>query len=531
MWGLILLAAAVWWTVATREDRPGTKAASGLPWRGWLTPDSIRGGRYSSWVVAELVLDVVAVLSTGYWSSPFVFCLMVAPIAAGFDGGFAPAARNAVIALAAVGIPSVVTVPDANALQVTAQWSVELLLVAMVAGYTHHLFGEAEKRHSRTLDRVGQLTEANALLISLHRLAQTMPASLNLDEVLGSTVSRLRGLVDCDVTSVLLRDEASSRWVVVVGEGTRISGALTDEELPVPLRAATGSSVASLVVSLSPGEGVGVDLLSRSGLYAPLRSRGTLVGLVALEHHEPGRYGRRELGVLDDFIGPAALAIDNARWFARLRAMGADQERTRIARDMHDRVGQALAGVGFRLETAAKRASDTTLGEELHDLKREVRNVLGEVRETLCDLRTDVSDERGLADTLEAFLQRVRNRSDMTVVFENDSYGRLPLAQERELWRIAHEAIVNVERHAGARRLDVTWESDGRSALLVVSDDGHGFTSGRDGRLDSYGILGMRERADAIGARLEIASGPLGTTVRCELVGARHDAGAALCGP
>ena len=89
---------------------------------------------------------------------------------------------------------------------------------------------------------------------------------------------------------------------------------------------------------------------SRSGLYAPLRARGALVGLVAIEQHEPGFYGRRELRLLDGFVEPAALAIDNARWFARLRTIGADEERVRIARDMHDRVGQSLAFVAFKLD-------------------------------------------------------------------------------------------------------------------------------------------------------------------------------------
>jgi signal transduction histidine kinase len=523
VWGMLLLANALWWTLAAR-----TSSARSQRWRQHLprrlVPEPAAEGRSNSWILAELVLDVVAVVSTGYWDSPFVFCLMTAPIAAGFDGGFGPAARSALIAGLAVGIPSIVTLPQTDALQATGQWSVELLLVALVAGYTHQLFGQAEKRHSLNLDRIGQLTEANALLISLHRLAQQMPASLNLEEVLASTVSRLRGLVECDVAAVLLRDHANSRWVIAVGEGTRLSGPLTDDELPGPLAAATTSSVASLMVSLSPGEGVGVELLSRSGLYAPLRARGALIGLIALEHHEPGRYGRRDLGLVDGFTEPAGLAIDNARWFARLRAMGADQERTRIARDMHDRVGQSLAGVGFRLETLARRTRSEPLRNELEELRAEVRGALGEVRETLCDLRTDVSDGRGLADTLEGFLQRVRGRGEMDIRFDNDSYGRLPLAQERELWRIAHEAITNVERHAGARHLRVTWESDGRSASLVVADDGRGFTIGRDGRIDSYGILGMRERADAIGAGFQIASGPDGTTVRCELLGATTDA-------
>jgi signal transduction histidine kinase len=140
------------------------------------------------------------------------------------------------------------------------------------------------------------------------------------------------------------------------------------------------------------------------------------------------------------------------------------------------------------------------------------------VRDTLADLRTDVSDQRGLVDTLQAFLQRVESRSGLEVCFTDEASARLPVVQEREIWRIAHEAIVNVERHSRAETLTVRWTCDGSQAVLTVADDGRGFSVARSGRMGSYGITGMRERADAIGARLEIDSGPqTGTTVRCRM--------------
>jgi signal transduction histidine kinase len=143
------------------------------------------------------------------------------------------------------------------------------------------------------------------------------------------------------------------------------------------------------------------------------------------------------------------------------------------------------------------------------------------VRDTMSDLRTDVSDQIGAADVLRGFLDRVSERSSLDVHLEAYGAGRLPLVQEREMWRIALEAVTNVEKHSGARQLSVRWDCDGSRALLEVSDDGHGFDVGRDGRADSFGILGMRERADAIGATLDIVSGPKGTTVRCRLLGLR----------
>jgi signal transduction histidine kinase len=144
--------------------------------------------------------------------------------------------------------------------------------------------------------------------------------------------------------------------------------------------------------------------------------------------------------------------------------------------------------------------------------------VVSEVRETLYDMRTDVTEERGLVDALGSFLDRVRDRARVVTSFRHEESGRLPVLQEREMWRIAQEAVTNVERHANASRVSVQWRCDGTNALLVVADDGRGFPVGKAGRLDSYGMVGMRERADAIGAVLEFDSTEgRGTTVRCRL--------------
>ena len=87
------------------------------------------------------------------------------------------------------------------------------------------------------------------------------------------------------------------------------------------------------------------------------------------------------------------------------------------------------------------------------------------------------------------------------------------------MWRVAQEALTNVERHSRATRARVLWRCNGDSAALEVTDNGVGFPDGKAGRLDSYGIMGMRERASSIGAALEVTSKPdEGTRVRCSLV-------------
>src|SRR5258708_34995961 len=121
------------------------------------------------------------------------------------------------------------------------------------------------------------------------------------------------------------------------------------------------------------------------------------MGFLALEQREENHFARREVEMLTGFVEPVALAIDNARWFSRLRTVGADEERTRIARDLHDRVGQSLAFVAFELDRISRQVTGDPVEAELRRLREDVGRVVTEVRDTLYDLRTDVSEREPLS--------------------------------------------------------------------------------------------------------------------------------------
>lgn len=476
-------------------------------------------------VVAEVAIHVLAVAATGYWASPFVFSLLSAIIVAGFARGFAFSLRIGGASALAVTLPMLAASTDlAVDVRLSAQWSLLLALVALVAGYARRITGDADRRHTLALDRLGRLADANALLFSLHQVAQSLPASLDLDEVLESTMSRLRGLIGFDAAAVLLHDDTDHTWIVGRREGTRLPSRLRTDELPPPLVRAVESGRTVVVANLLQGGGPGLSPSAGAGVYAVLMARGSVIGLVSVEWQRADRVRDRDVELLEGLAEPAALALDNARWFSRLRTVSADEERLRIARDLHDRIGQSLAYLAFELDRITKHhGGGRDVGPALEGLRGDVRGVIREVRDTLYDLRTEVSEGRDVAATLDAFLDRVRERSSLAVTLDAGGSARLPLPQERELWRIAQEAIVNVERHAGATELYVRWRADGRTAELEVTDDGVGLPNGRAGRLDAYGILGMRERAASIGATLVITSAPgRGTTVRCLLGTAEH---------
>lgn len=467
-------------------------------------------------VSIETLLTTAAVIMTGGWGSSFAFCLVTIPIIVGLARGLWGLAIAAAM-VAAISTAEVLR--DDELTSDASQWAAELVLVALIAGYARRILGENEEERSRNLSRIGQLADANALLFSLHRVAQSLPASLDIDEALDATMGRLHDLFDFDAAALLVLDDTDGSWLVARRHQMRLPGRLTTEELPRPLQRAVALRTLVIEANLLASGGPGLAPSLTSGLYNVLVARGAVIGLVSIEHDKADHFTERDIELLEGFAEPAALALDNARWFGRLRTVGAEEERSRIARDLHDRIGQSLAYLAFELDRIVKYHSrGEDVGDPLVQLREDVRSVISEVRDTLYDLRTDVSEAQGFLTTLELFAARVRERAQFEIRVRAEDRGRLPIPQERELFRIAQEALVNVERHAKASHVTIVWRCDGRSAELFIIDDGVGFGVGRSGRLDSYGLMGMRERAASIGARLDIESSPgHGTRIRCRV--------------
>lgn len=471
-------------------------------------------------LLIEVALTVLAVAATGLWDSPFAVSLTIPIVVAGFARGHVYAVR--VAGISALLPTTAVFWRDGiglDVLQTVSQWGLILVVVGLIAGQTRRISGEADRQHTLAMNRMERLTDANSLLYSLHRVAQTLPASLDLNEVLDTTMGRLRSLFDFHSAALFVFDETDASWQVMRSEGTSLPRRLGPTMLPDPLKTAIAQNRLVDISDLAAASTGGMSNEARSGLYTTLTARGQIIGLLALEHRDPDHFGERTIQMFNGFVDPVALAVDNARWFGRLRTMGADEERTRIARDLHDRIGQAMAFLAFELDRLIKghdRGED--VGPSLDQLRDDVRGVIREIRDTLSDLRTDVSDRKGFEDTIEAFAERLAERSGLNIALSIEASNRLPIMQERELWRIAQEALVNVERHAEAENVTVNWVTDGRNGLLEIIDDGRGFTLGESGRADSYGLVGMRERAASVGASLEVDSASNGgTIIRCLL--------------
>jgi two-component system sensor histidine kinase UhpB len=202
---------------------------------------------------------------------------------------------------------------------------------------------------------------------------------------------------------------------------------------------------------------------------------------------------------------------------ARAALAAQERERTRIARELHDEVGQALTAVLLQLERTSRRA-DAPLRDEMDEAREGLRTSLEDVREIARRLRPEALDDLGLASALAALTNDLARRTGVRVERRLATDLRaLEPDEELVVYRVAQEALTNVARHSEAQQASVTLARTGaQEVTLTVRDDGCGFDAAAHAR--GTGLRGMRERAVLIGASLDVESRPgHGTTVRLRL--------------
>src|SRR4051812_30145055 len=197
----------------------------------------------------------------------------------------------------------------------------------------------------------------------------------------------------------------------------------------------------------------------------------------------------------------------------RLVLRAQEEERKRVARDLHDEVNQALTAILLRLQALMHDAPSPELTGELAELKRLVNQAMEELLQPARQLRPTALDDHGLMPALEGQVRRFGDQYGIEARLHAEGTAeRLGDDQQIVVYRVAQEALANVARHARASQVDVDLVAHDSGVALTVSDDGIGFHSG--GRPTGLGLNGMAERARLVGGELKIRSEPgEGTTV------------------
>ncbi|MEV0807394.1 GAF domain-containing sensor histidine kinase [Micromonospora sp. NPDC050200] len=391
-------------------------------------------------------------------------------------------------------------------LAVCAQWLILAGLGLYAAGTLHQVMrvrGEGKPQ---------PYAEATRLLTQLRTVARQLPgATLDPGGISEHLLEELRTVAPNNRAAVLSAS-GGGRLVVLAQVGVdRVDWETTLD---------ADSAIADAWASQQPQTAARSQARSHRGgdvsaLIVPLVAGVRTVGLVVLEADAAHAYPPPVVSRVTALTGPAALRLEAALLFDEVRSLATNEERQRLAREIHDGVAQELVMVGYGIDNALATVYDDAeeTAEGLRTLRGEVTRVITELRLSLFELRSEVDRHGGLAAAIAEYARTVGASGGLRVHLSLDeSTARLPAATEAELLRIAQEAVTNARKHAGAANLWVTCEVDPPYARIEVSDDGHGIGDQHtDGH---YGLAIMAERAERIRGRLEIRPRqPSGTTV------------------
>jgi len=198
--------------------------------------------------------------------------------------------------------------------------------------------------------------------------------------------------------------------------------------------------------------------------------------------------------------------------FQQVRRLAILEERDRLAREMHDSLGQVLGFVNLKAKVAEDLIARGRPGDasvELSQMRAAVQEAYEDVRQAILSLRT-TPQARGLVAGLQDYVERMREQTGLAIRLETSEELRLPPAVEAQVIRIVQEALTNVRKHARARSVEIRFAREGAAAVVSIVDDGRGFdvaaVEGAKGM--RFGLLTMKERAQSIGGRLEVTSAP-----------------------
>ncbi len=378
-----------------------------------------------------------------------------------------------------------------------------------------------------------RLWQSTQRLKTLHMIDQAILAAQSPEAIAQAALRYMRELAPCRAATVTVFDFVERQAVVLAVEASAamsflrvahqpldmfLSLATLQQGLPFTMEDLQNLSTPSLLHQQGLKEGL------RSYLSVPIMVQHTLIGALNLFSDRPRAFVPEVVDVAREVGSQLALALQNARLFAQVRAgaeslrlmsqqivRAQEDERRHIARELHDEVGQSLTAALLNLQMLS---SLTDLGEvpaRLDDSMSLIDRVLQQVRRLSLDLRPALLDDLGLAPAIKWLLHRQAERAGFIAHFAaNPADTRFASDLETTCFRVAQEAITNIVRYARARHVSVELGWDASQLWLVVRDDGLGFdvaaAQARAARGQSAGLLGMQERVGLLGGQMRIES-------------------------
>ncbi|MBI4495068.1 MAG: GAF domain-containing sensor histidine kinase [Chloroflexi bacterium] len=383
--------------------------------------------------------------------------------------------------------------------------------------FAESIFGVIDRMQVR-------LAQQNREMLALHEAGLAISGELGLEAVLQKVVDQARELVGSRYGALsLVKEEGGIEAFLTSGlsaeERARI-GALPEGRGLLGVVLNEGQRLRLADLPRDP-RAAGFPLHHppmHSLLAVPIITRGRALGNLYLTEKETAQeFSADDEETLVRFATQAALAIENAHLHRQVKELAITEERDRIAREMHDSLAQVLGYVNTKAQAAQellRSGQPERAAAQIGQLAEAARAAYADVRESILGLRTSLGPDIELLDALNDYLVHWQEQSGVTaelVTTSADGFDPpLPPAAELQLLRIVQEALANVRKHAAASHVLVRLAETEGWVEAVVADDGVGFDPAALGRgaFPRFGLSTMRERAEAVGGRLEIDSAP-----------------------
>jgi signal transduction histidine kinase len=375
------------------------------------------------------------------------------------------------------------------------------------------------------VERDHALSERNEDLGLINTMAEDMASSLEIEQILDKTLTRVMEHLGVEAAEIFLSEEGGQDLRLALHKGESADAFWTRDSFRVGegyigIVADSGKPLVSADLHkdlrfLRPAV---IEAGFSTLACVPLALYGNVVGVMCLASKTKRQFDERTLGLLASIGTWASLSIENARLHRQARRLAVLEERERIGMDLHDGIIQSIYAVGLALDYAQVAIEDDPkmARAKIQQGIEGLNNAIRDIRSYILDLRPrqfrGVDLMGGLQQLVDEF--GANSRIAAQLLGPKDGLVNLPTANATAMFHICQEALANIAKHSRARQVNIQLWNTGDRVILEVVDNGKGFDLSRMSVTLGHGLSNMHTRARKVGGDVEITSDPgAGTTI------------------